>query len=237
MQEQIIEHDEWNYSPPKLKRASKIDLGAIYGLLPFDGVRNPSSRSSTAHRVFLTYKTAANDWKPKVGICESSAEAAVAFEALIAASTHDLHFQPLTVEYRDEDGRRRRHTFDLRITNRNGHRRLVFVRNEASLDKPRTQREIQAIAAATPAHAADDLIVVNANDYIHPSPHPTTKSASIRPRYWVFEFLKTDARDQPSLDGARLVRALFMPCLGVHAYALSAHAFGPLRFSERSNTL
>ncbi len=165
MEEQIIEHDEWNYGIPKLQRASKIELGHIYGVLPFDGVRNPSSRSSTAHRVFLTYKTAANDWKPKVGICESSAEAAVAFEALISASTHDLHFQPLTVDYRDEDGRRRQHTFDLLITNRNGHRRLVFVRNAASLEKPKTQREIQAIAAATPKQAADDLIVVDANEY------------------------------------------------------------------------
>ena len=39
------------------------------------------------------------------------------------------------------------------------------MRNEASLIKPRTQRDIRAIAASTPPHVADDMIVVNANDY------------------------------------------------------------------------
>ena len=160
----VIDHDTFACSPPKLVKAPTIKLDDIHGVLPFDGVRNPGFRSSTSHRVWLTYKTAANDWKPKVGICESAAEAAVSMEALIAPDTYDVRFQPLTVNFRF-DGKAREYTHDLLITLRNGHRRLVFVRNEASLEKPRTWREIVAIGQATPPTAANDMIVVNAADY------------------------------------------------------------------------
>jgi hypothetical protein len=160
-----VDHDCWNHSPAKLPRATPIELGEIWGVLPFDGVRNPSARSSTSHKVFLTYRTPANDWRPKVGIAESAAEAAVGLEAIMSPTTHDVSFQPLEVRFRDEDGAMRSYTHDLLITFRNGHRRLVFVRNEESLKKPRTERQIRAIVAATPKRAADDMIVVNANDY------------------------------------------------------------------------
>ncbi len=164
--ESVIDHDSWNYSPPKTPRASEISLGDIGNALPFDGVRNPSGRSSTSHRVFLTYRTLANDWKPKVGIAESAAEAACGLEAVMSPDIWDVAFQPLTVTFRDEDGVDREYTHDLLITLRDGHRRLIFVRNEDSLKKPRTRRQIGAIVAATPKHAADDTIVVNANNDI-----------------------------------------------------------------------
>lgn len=160
-----VEHDSWNYSPAKLPRASAIKLDKIWGVLPFDGVRNPSARSSSSHKVFLTYRTPANSWRPKVGIAESAAEAAVGLESVMSSMTYDVSFQPCAVSFRDGDGAMRSYTHDLLITFRNGHRRLVFVRNEASLKKPRTTREIQAVVAATPKHSADDMIVVDANDY------------------------------------------------------------------------
>lgn len=161
----VIDHDSWQYSPPKLPKASKIELPEIDGVLPFDGVRNPSARSSASHKVHITYKTAANAWQPKVGIGESAAEIAVAHEALVCPSLYDLHFQPMTVHFRDEEGVSRQYTHDVLLTFRNGRRRLVFVRNKASLSKPRTVREIEAIRAATPRTAANDMIVVNADDY------------------------------------------------------------------------
>lgn len=165
MSDHIIDHDTWNYGIPRLPKASAIKLKPIYGVFAFDGVRNPTARSSVSHKVLFPYRTAANDWQPKVGMTESAAEVAVAMEALIDPTTFDLHFQPLTVNFRDEDMRNRTYTHDLLITSRTGHRRMVFVRNEKSLLKPRTWREIEAIAAATPKSAADDLVVVNANDY------------------------------------------------------------------------
>ena len=160
----VIDHDTFACSPAKLAKAPMIKLDDIHGVLPFDGVRNPGSRSSTSHRVWLTYKTPANNWKPQVGVCESAAEAAVSMDALIAPDTYDVKFQPLTVSFRF-DGKAREYTHDLLITLRNGYRRLVFVRNQASLEKPKTWREIAAISKATPPSAANDMIVVSAADY------------------------------------------------------------------------
>lgn len=163
--DQVIDHDCWNYSPAKLPRQSKISLGSIHGVLPFDGRRMPSSRSSVAHRVWMTYRTAANGYMPKVGIAESAAEAVVAHELLIAPNLHDLRFQPLTVPFTDAYGRKRHYTHDLLANFVDGQRRLIFVRNSDSLSKPQTWRDIEAIRAATPEDAADFMLVVNAADY------------------------------------------------------------------------
>lgn len=140
-------------------------MGEIYGVDPYDGQRDPSSRSSWAQKVFFAYKTAANDWRPKLAKTESAAEAAVAIQSLMAPSIHDVGFQPLTVRYEDENGKKASYIHDLLLKFRNGHRRLVFVRYERSLRKPATRRAIQSIVEATPRSAADDMIVVNANDY------------------------------------------------------------------------
>jgi hypothetical protein len=215
----VVEHDTWNYSPPKLPRASAIEPGEIWGVLPFDGVRNPGARSSTSHKVFLTYRTAANDWNPKVGIAESAAEAAVALEAVMSPATYDVSFQPLTVRFRDEDGATRSYTHDLLITFRNGHRRLVFVRNEASLKKPRTAREIQAIVAATPTRDADDMIVVDANDY-------TRQRRDNLMRMHHFVFHPDPEADEVLLETARSLKSFyFMKDLFPHAPVSQPRAF------------
>ncbi len=164
MTQDVTDHDTWNYSPPKTLKAPNIKLGDIHGVLPFDGVRNPGARSATSHKFWFLYQTPANDLKPKVAICESAAEAAVALDALITPNVHDVSFQPLTVHYQ-LDGKRRQYTHDLLITFNNGYRRLLFVRNDASLKKPKTQREIRAIEEMTPRNAANDLKVVNALDF------------------------------------------------------------------------
>lgn len=161
----VIEHDEWNHSPRRLPRDSKIKMGEVYGVDPYDGQRDPSSRSSWAQKVFFAYKTAANDWRPKLAKTESAAEAAVAIQSLMAPEIYDVSFQPLTIRYENEAGKKASYTHDLLLTFRNGHRRLVFVRYESSLRKPTTQRAIQSIVAATPRSAADDMIVVSASDY------------------------------------------------------------------------
>jgi len=137
MSEDIIDHDAWPYAPPKSPKASAITLDRITGVLPFDGKRNPGFRSATSHRVWLTYKTPANDWQPKVAICESGAEAAVVYEAFLQEDLYDIRFQPFSVSYEFE-GRTRNYTHDLLVTFVNGHRRLIFVRNGRSLSRVRT---------------------------------------------------------------------------------------------------
>lgn len=163
--DQYIDHDSWNYSPAKLPRQSKIALERIYGVLPFDGVRNPGFRSSSSHRVWLTYRTAANGFKPKSGIAESAAEAAVAHELLLSPHLYDLHFQPLKVYLRSGEPKGPSYTHDLLATFVDGRRMLIFVRNSDSLKKPRTWRDIEAIKAATPRSAADGMMIVDAGRY------------------------------------------------------------------------
>lgn len=163
--DQIIDHDSWNYSPAKLPRQSKIELGRIHGVLPFDGVRNPGFRSSSSHRVWLTYRTAANDFMPKFGIAESAAEAAVAHEFLLSPELHDLQFQPISVDFRDEQNKRRTYTHDILATFVDGRRVLVFVRNSDSLQKPRTWRDIAAIQAATSPRVTDNMMIADAGRY------------------------------------------------------------------------
>lgn len=215
----VVDHDSWNYSPPRLPRASAISLAAIGNVLPFDGVRNPSGRSSTSQEVFLTYRTRANDWKPKVGIAESAAEAAAGLEAVMSPNTYDVAFQPLTVKFRDEDGVNRKYTHDLLITLRNGNRRMVFVRNESSLKKPRTQRQIGAIVAATPKHVADDMIVVNANDY-------TRQRRDNLMRMHHFVFHPDSEADEALLEAARSLKSfLYMKNLFPHVSVSQPRAF------------
>ena len=213
-----LDQDTWNTSPPKLPPASEITLGNIWGVLPFDGVRNPSGRSNTSHKVFLTYRTAANDWKPKVGIAECAAEAAVGLEAVMSPDTFDVAFQPLAVEYEDE-GKKHVYTHDLMITLRNGKRTLVFVRNEASLKKPRTHRQIEAIAAGTPKTAADDMIVVNANDY-------TRQRRDNLMRMHHFVFHPDPEADEALLKVARSLKSFYyMKDLFPHAPVSQPRAF------------
>lgn len=197
-----IDHDSWNHSLPKQPRAPKITLGPIHDVLPFDGVRNASSRSAISHKIHLTYQTAANSWQPKVGVAESGAELAVAHEALISETTYDLQFQPCVVKYKDEDGRNRTYTHDLLATTMSGHRRLVFVRNGHSLSKPRTRREIEAIIAETPKQIANDLIVVNADDY-------SRQRRENLFRMHLFIFNPDPEADEMTLHAARRLRSLY----------------------------
>lgn len=217
--ETVKDGDTWYHAPHKLPRMDPINLGDIYGVLPFDGVRNPSARSNTSHKVFIPYRTAANDWVPKVGIAESAAEAATSVQALMCPDLYDLHFQPLEVTFTDEGGKPRRYTHDLLLTFRSGYRRLVFVRNEASLMKPRTVRDIQAIIAATPKDAADDLIVVNANDYTR-----QRRENLFRMYHWMS--IQDDEADDIVWETARNLRTLyFMKDLFPHVPISQPRAF------------
>lgn len=160
-----FDHDEWAHGTPKVRNAGKIELGPVLGVLPFDGVRNPITTSSTSHKVTLKYKTAANNWQPKIGLAESHAEAAVAHEALIFPGVHDVEFQPVRFQYPAPSGAMRWHTIDLRFTFQNGLKVFVFVRNSSSLAKPQTQDEIAAIRMAAPASEAHRFAVIDADAY------------------------------------------------------------------------
>lgn len=219
MSEDYIEHDDWNTSLPSLPRQSRIELGPISGVLAYEGVRNPGFRSATRHTIWLTYKTLANDWKPKVGICESAAEAACGHEILVADTTYDVQFQPLKVRYLDEHGKRRSHTHDLLFVSRCGHRRLIFVRNGTSLAKAATDREIRQVVTATPPSAADDMIILNADAY-------TRQRRENLFRMHSFVFQPDDEADEIVDWTARRLKTLWLMCdLFEHVEIAQARVF------------
>ena len=145
-------------------KMSALELGKIEGVLPFDGARNPAYRSAISHRVWFTYKTAADNFKKRWAVTESAGEATVAFEALMCKDLHDIKFQPFMVPY-EFDGAHYHHTPYLLLTMRSGYRRLVYVRHGSSLARGKTQRQIRAIIDAVPKGLANDFIVANTDDF------------------------------------------------------------------------
>lgn len=162
---EVIDHDTWLHGLPKLRAAAKINFGTIEGVLPFEGKRNPTAVSSTSYKAAFQYKTAANKWKPRLGLAESGAELAVAEEILVSSNLWDLEFQPVTIPYTDPNGVRRNHTIDLRQTFLSGRQRLIFVRNRSSLEKPFVQAEIECIRFAARREFGHQLIVVDGDSY------------------------------------------------------------------------
>ncbi|MEJ1993036.1 MAG: hypothetical protein P8X50_15465, partial [Maritimibacter sp.] len=147
----------WNYHVPK-------------------GAENPDGK------VMLTYKTAANNWIPKVGAVESLAEAAVAQEALSSGKFHDVEFQPISFEYLHPSGNVRTHTIDFRLTLNSGQRCFVFVRNSSSLKKPRVKEQIEAIKQAAPTTEAHTFAVIDADGYSR------ARRDNLRRMYWLTTF-------------------------------------------------
>lgn len=164
MPRELSAHDVYIKSKLAKTKQPALTLGPIHGISPFSGEHNPAFRSAISHRVWFTYRTAANGFTPHWAVTESAGEAVVALEVLMRKDLYGIEFQVLTVPY-EFDGRAGTHTYDMRVTTTDGYRRLIFVRNGDSLSRPKTRREIETIAAATPAHAADDLIIVNTDDY------------------------------------------------------------------------
>ena len=113
----------------------------------------------------------------------------------------------------------RRYTHDLLITLRDGHRRLVFVRNGRSLENPRTWRQIDAIVAATPKRVADDMIVVNADKYTR-----QRRDNLMRMHHYVFH--PDPEADEALLEAARSLKSFYyMKDLFPHAPVSQPRAF------------
>lgn len=156
---------DWDTSLGEQEKQPALQVGPVHAVLPYDGYRNPLTRSSTTHRISMTIGTPATQGQRKVFHFDGEREMAVALEALLSPELLHLEVQLPPVKFRGLNGKLREHSFDLRITFRDKFRRAVFVRNGTSLKKQRTQDEIAAIFAATPKSFADDTIVVNGDDY------------------------------------------------------------------------
>ena len=158
--------DAWDYGAVKSPKTKPLDLGEIPGVLPFEGVRNPSGRSTMSHRVFFTIRTPRDEWCRRVAIAECAAEWGVMMEAQMSPNLWHLTPQPFTVQYRSWEGPFRQHTLDNLITFRSGQRRALFVRNKTSLLRVSTQLEITDIRRdVLKGGHADEMLVICADQY------------------------------------------------------------------------
>jgi hypothetical protein len=149
-----------------LPKQRALQVGPIRGVLPFAGHRNPLTRSNTARKVSMALPTAATNGVPRVYHFDSAAEAAVALDVLLDPEIYGLEVQLPAIPYFCSTSKKtRHHSFDLRLTFRDGFRRVVFVRNRQSLKKPKTQVEIDDIFRSIPPDFADDSVPVDGDDY------------------------------------------------------------------------
>ncbi|MTH60904.1 hypothetical protein [Paracoccus litorisediminis] len=158
-------NDDWDPTPVTYPKQPALALGPIPGVLPYDGFRNPLTRSNTAKRVSMALATPATKGQRKVYHFESEAEASTALDAMLSPDFYGLEVQLPPITYRSPRGKWAQHHFDQRLTSRDGYRRAVFVRNGSSLARPDVQQEIDALFSAMPRDFADQAIVVNADDY------------------------------------------------------------------------
>lgn len=156
---------EWDTSTGKQKKLPALKVNPIHGVLPYEGYRNPLTRSNSASRVSMTFATPATKGQRKVYHFDGQREMAVGLEAILSPKLYGLEVQLPPIFYPYGKKKPNEHSFDLRITFRDGFRRAVFVRNGTSLARQKTQDEITAIFAATPASFADDKIIVNGDHY------------------------------------------------------------------------
>lgn len=163
MSDEFLDHDVGK--PRKKKRDSTLKFTPKDGLLIDKGARNASGMSASSYRVMMPVYLMVNKGVPKLVVAESAAEFGVVLEALMDPDLYNLECQPLTVHWRDEHGQKRRHTWDIRLTFRDGRRRLVYVKGARRLRDSATRDLLQEIVRHTPPQAANDYIVVNADQY------------------------------------------------------------------------
>lgn len=160
-----------SYDPPRSKKQSALVLNPVHGVLPYEGARNPLTRSNTAYRISAPLATPATKGIPKIYHFEGESEWAVALEALLDPDLYALDVQLPPMTFRRQIGtgtKLSKHYFDLRVTLKDGFRLAIYVKNGRSLSRSKTQEEIAAIEEALPEDLADAMIVVNADEYTRP---------------------------------------------------------------------
>lgn len=159
-------YGDWEPETVVTRKMPALQVASIHGVLPYSGWRNPMTRSNTARRVSMAFATPATEGVRRVYHFESEGESAVAIDALLNPDLFELEVQLPPVTYFSRTARKRRkHSFDMRITFRDGFRRAYFIRHAASLARLDTQAEIADLFSEVPPEFADDCVVVRTDDY------------------------------------------------------------------------
>ncbi len=160
-------YQDWLEDQPKpKKKLPALKVAPIHGVLPYAGHRNPLTRSNTAKRVSAAIATPMTNGVPQVYHFDGEGEYGVALDVLRSPDLFGLEVQLPPIKFTCRRKRRiRSHSFDLRVTFKDGYRRALFVRNATSLARPDVQDEIEDIFASVTDDFADDAMVVCTDDY------------------------------------------------------------------------
>ncbi|SPJ25389.1 hypothetical protein [Palleronia abyssalis] len=162
----MSKYEDWEPEQPETKKLPALVVDPIHGVLPYDGFRNPLTRSDTAKRVSMIIATPMTNGVPRVYHFDGEGESAIALDALRSPDLYGLEVQLPPVPFLCRASHEiRPHHFDLRLTFKDGFRRAIFARNGASLAKPETQDEIDDIFACVTTDFADEAAVVNVDHY------------------------------------------------------------------------
>lgn len=143
------------------KRKHALTIQPIDGVIAFDGVHNPLTRSNTSYKSGMLIRTKENGYVPSVALSDSDAEEAVKVEALLQPNVYAVKCQPVKIKLPGGEGDPLSHRFDVGIELDCGRRKLVYVRGEISLISRSSHSRIADIVRHTPMDAADEIVVMS----------------------------------------------------------------------------
>lgn len=143
------------------KRKARLEIGPIDGVLGYDGVRNPLTRSNASYKSGMLLRTKENGYVPAVVLNDSEAEEATKIEAILQPNVFSVKCQPLQIRLPGGEGKPLSHTFDIRIELDCGRVKLIYVRGQISLDSRTSHSRIAEIVRHTPMDAADEIIIIS----------------------------------------------------------------------------
>lgn len=145
------------------KRRPTIVIGEIDDVIGWGGRRNPLSRSNRSYKSGMLIRTPMHGMQRSLALHDSEIEEALTIDALLQPDVIGIECQAVTIPLprRTEKGQTRSHTFDVRITLRNGKVYLVYVKSERALRGSSSVPNIAEIVAHTPANLCDRIIVIS----------------------------------------------------------------------------
>lgn len=145
------------------KRKPKIVIGEIDDVIGWGRRRNPMSRSNQSYKSGMLIRTPMHGMQRSLALHDSEIEEALTIDALLQPDVIGIECQAVTIPLprRTDKGQDRSHTFDARITLRNGMVYLVYVKSEQSLKRSSSVPTVAEIVAHTPANLCDRVIIIS----------------------------------------------------------------------------
>lgn len=151
--------EEWSFSVSdaegsllkvEMEPLRRLDVESLGDLLPYDGIRNTVHRSIMAKTGKLVSQTPEDGNLPRPLGFESNLERSTAIACLLHPNTYGLKCQPRKVIFAEPVVGVQSNTLDFLVTTFSGAKTYLYVKNAASLSKPKYEAITRAIRMALP---------------------------------------------------------------------------------------